>query len=42
MWKDYAGSADAAQYSALKQIDRSNLGQLELARFYPTPAPRDA
>ena len=37
MWKDYAGSADAAQYSALKQIGRGNIGKLELAWFYPTP-----
>ena len=42
MWKDYAGSADAAQYSALKQIGRGNIGQLELAWFYPTPGPGSA
>lgn len=36
-WKDYAGAADGAQYSALKQIDRSNAGRLELAWFYPAP-----
>src|SRR4051794_24934064 len=33
-WKDYAGSADAMQYSALKQIDRGNVGRLEAAWFY--------
>src|SRR3954454_20458778 len=33
-WKDYAGSADGAQYSALKQIDRSNVGKLESVWFY--------
>jgi quinoprotein glucose dehydrogenase len=38
-WKDYAGSADAAQYSALKQIDRANVAKLEPAWFYPTPGP---
>ena len=36
-WSDYAGSADSMQYSALKQIDRRNVGQLELAWFYPVP-----
>jgi quinoprotein glucose dehydrogenase len=35
-WRDYSGSPDAAQYSALKQIDRSNVSQLELAWTYPT------
>jgi quinoprotein glucose dehydrogenase len=38
-WKDYAGAADGAQYSALKQIDRRNVGKLDLAWFYPTPGP---
>jgi quinoprotein glucose dehydrogenase len=36
-WKDYAGSADAAQYSALKQINKTNVSRLELAWFHPTP-----
>jgi quinoprotein glucose dehydrogenase len=35
-WKDYAGSADAMQYSALRQIDRGNVGRLEAAWFYPS------
>ena len=35
-WRDYSGSPDAAQYSALKQIDRSNVAQLKLAWTYPT------
>ncbi len=34
-WADYAGSPDGAQYSALKQIDRSNVGQLKVAWTYP-------
>jgi quinoprotein glucose dehydrogenase len=36
-WKDYAGSADGAQYSALKQINKSNVARLELAWFHATP-----
>jgi len=35
-WRDYSGSPDAAQYSALKQIDRSNVKQLAAAWTYPT------
>jgi quinoprotein glucose dehydrogenase len=35
-WSDYGGSADAAQYSALKQINRSNVGMLRVAWSYPT------
>ncbi len=35
-WSDYGGSADAAQYSALKQIDRSNVSRLRVAWTYPT------
>jgi quinoprotein glucose dehydrogenase len=35
-WRDYGGSADSAQYSALKQIDRSNVAKLQLAWSYPT------
>jgi quinoprotein glucose dehydrogenase len=34
-WKEYGGGPDAAQYSALKQIDRGNVGRLELAWSYP-------
>ncbi len=34
-WKDYGGGADAAQYSSLKQIDRSNVAKLEVAWTYP-------
>jgi len=36
-WSDYAGAADGAQYSALKQIGRSNVARLEQVWFYPAP-----
>lgn len=35
-WNDYAGSPDGAQYSALSQINKSNVNQLEIAWSYPT------
>jgi quinoprotein glucose dehydrogenase len=35
-WKDYGGGADQSQYSALKQIDRSNVKSLQVAWTYPT------
>ena len=35
-WSDYGGAADAAQYSALQQINRSNVSKLEVAWIYPT------
>lgn len=35
-WSDYAGAADASQYSALAQINRSNVGRLQVAWSYPT------
>ena len=34
-WKEYGGAPDDAQYSGLKQINRSNVGQLEQVWFYP-------
>jgi quinoprotein glucose dehydrogenase len=34
-WADYAGASDAAQYSALNQIDRGNVGRLKVAWTYP-------
>jgi quinoprotein glucose dehydrogenase len=34
-WSDYAGSADSMQYSALTQIDRTNVKQLDRAWFFP-------
>jgi glucose dehydrogenase len=36
-WREYGGSADSMQYSALAQINKQNVGQLELAWFYPVP-----
>ena len=35
-WDQYLGGADSSQYSSLKQIDKSNVGQLEVAWTYPT------
>src|SRR5579863_7888290 len=35
-WRDYGGAADSAQYSALTQINRSNVRRLEPAWSYPT------
>ena len=35
-WRDYGGASDAAQYSALNQINRSNVSKLQVAWTYPT------
>jgi quinoprotein glucose dehydrogenase len=35
-WRDYAGASDASQYSSLAQINRSNVGKLQVAWSYPT------
>lgn len=35
-WSDYAGGEDAAQYSTLAQINRSNVGHLQVAWSYAT------
>lgn len=35
-WSDYGGASDSAQYSALHQIDRSNVSKLQTAWTYPT------
>ncbi len=35
-WSDYSGASDSSQYSALHQIDRSNVAKLKLAWTYPT------
>jgi quinoprotein glucose dehydrogenase len=35
-WTDYLGGPDSAQYSALKQINKSNVSQLQVAWSYPT------
>ena len=34
-WSDYGGGADASQYSALDQINRGNVGKLQVAWSYP-------
>lgn len=34
-WRSYQGGLDSAQYSALKQIDRSNVANLRQVWFYP-------
>jgi quinoprotein glucose dehydrogenase len=33
-WRNYGGSADGSQYSALRQIDRSNVKELKVAWTY--------
>lgn len=35
-WSDYGGSADAAQYSSLEQVNRSNVANLKVAWSYET------
>ena len=35
-WRNYGGSPDGAQYSALRQINRSNVKQLQVAWTYRT------
>ncbi len=35
-WSDYSGASDSSQYSALEQINRSNVAKLELAWTYQT------
>jgi quinoprotein glucose dehydrogenase len=35
-WHDYLGGPDSSHYSALKQINRSNVSQLQVAWTYPT------
>jgi quinoprotein glucose dehydrogenase len=36
-WRAYGGSSDSMQYSSLSEIDRTNVGTLELAWFFPVP-----
>jgi quinoprotein glucose dehydrogenase len=36
-WSDYGGAADSMQYSALRQIDKTNVNRLELAWSYRVP-----
>jgi quinoprotein glucose dehydrogenase len=38
-WSHYAGSPDSLEYSALKQINKSNVSELKLAWFVPAPGP---
>jgi hypothetical protein len=40
-WTDYGGAPDSSQYSALKQIDKTNVSRLEQAWFYPVAEPQD-
>ena len=35
-WSDYGGASDSSQYSALSQINRSNVAKLQLAWTYQT------
>jgi quinoprotein glucose dehydrogenase len=41
-WRAFGGGVDSMQYSALKQINKSNVAQLEQVWFYPAPAPDGA
>ena len=34
-WRDYGGASDAAQYSSLAQVNRSNVSKLEIAWTFP-------
>ena len=38
-WSQPGGSIEGAQYSALKQINKTNVHQLELQWFHPAPGP---
>jgi glucose dehydrogenase len=35
-WDQYLGGADSSQYSSLAQVNKNNVGQLEVAWTYPT------
>src|SRR5687767_15567963 len=35
-WKDYGGGPDSSHFVDLKQINKSNVNQLEVAWVYPT------
>jgi len=39
-WSEFGGTMDSMQYSALKQITKSNVSKLEQAWFYKAPGPR--
>src|SRR5882724_4189695 len=36
-WSDYGGLADSMQYSALAQINKTNVTQLKESWFFPVP-----
>ena len=36
-WKDYGGAPDSMQYSALRQINKTNVARLELAWSHVAP-----
>jgi quinate dehydrogenase (quinone) len=36
-WSDYGGASDSMQYSALTQINKTNVNRLEQAWFFPVP-----
>jgi glucose dehydrogenase len=36
-WRDYGGASDSMQYSALTQINKTNVATLEPAWFFPVP-----
>ena len=38
-WSDYGGSSDSMQYSALRQINKSNVKQLQLVWSVKSPGP---
>ena len=38
-WSDYAGSPDSMQYSALAQVNKTNVKDLQPAWFYPITGP---
>ena len=40
-WDQYGGASDSMQYSALAQINKSNVKQLERAWFYAVPGEPD-
>ena len=40
-WDQYGGSSDSMQYSALAQINKTNVKQLQRAWFYPVPGEPD-
>ena len=35
-WDQYLGGVDSSQYSSLSQIDKSNVGRLDVVWSYPT------